>query len=358
MAFKFVLLDLPNETLSTILEHLNPDALAAIVLVCSRLQGVAERLLYTNIAITERVDSDPETIVIPRQTEGCCSAVRRRPHLSSSIKKVSIRWIRDRARNRQEFRLAPGVLQSLRYLLYSAPFIESLELHLAGFQGGYEELLGGCMFSLRYLALSGPVNAPLEWFLCTQPGIVQLHLGDQHLPLQLSSEDLPLLEIFRGDARTAASILPGRPVHGLGLNGYEPSQESLISFAYTKCPIRILDMSGLSITPNQLLTVSKYLTALETLRMRLALRHTLHFTFSGMMLLSALTQVLGAFQNLSSLDLSPTSVDGIRTVHNEAEEFSLCNVWAGVCPSLRRVKFPSHTDWVLPPDDVWVILQR
>ena len=47
-------------------------------------------------------------------------------------------------------------------------------------------------------------------------------------------------------------------------------------------PVKKLDLSALSVTPMQLLTISKHLTALETLRMRLALRHTLHFTFSGM----------------------------------------------------------------------------
>lgn len=63
------------------------------------------------------------------------------------------------------------------------------------------------------------------------------------------------------------------------------------------------------------------------------------------MLLSALTQVLGAFQSLAYLDLSPTSVDGVRGVHNVVEESQLCNVWAGVCPSLQRVRFPSGTEW-------------
>jgi hypothetical protein len=132
------------------------------------------------------------------------------------------------------------------------------------------------------MALSGPVNAPVEWFLRTQPNIIHLHLGDHHLPVHLAPHDLPSLETFRGDAKTAACILPGRPVLGLALNGHEPTEESLIAFAYTSQPIRRLDLGSLSVTPMQLLTVSKHLTALETLRMRLALRHTLHFTFSGM----------------------------------------------------------------------------
>lgn len=277
-----VLLALPNETLTTVIEYLGPQSLARLVRVCRRLQGVGERLLYGEISISESVDGDPDAIVTPHQTDGCCTAVRRRPHLALSVKKISIRWIRDRARSHHHLRLAPGVIYGLRTLLQMSVLTESLELHLAGYGGGYAELFDGCGFQLRYLALSGPVNAPVEWFIRNHPGIVHLHLGDHHVPLCLAPDDLPLLETFRGDPQTAASILPGRPVRGLALSGHEPSEQSLIAFAFTKRPIRRLDLSGLSITPNQLLTISKHLTALETLRMRLALRHTLHFTFSGM----------------------------------------------------------------------------
>jgi hypothetical protein len=63
------------------------------------------------------------------------------------------------------------------------------------------------------------------------------------------------------------------------------------------------------------------------------------------MLLSALTQVLGAFHNLAHLDLSPTCVDGIRGMQNVVEEQQLCTVWTGVCPSLQRVKFPTGSEW-------------
>ena len=64
------------------------------------------------------------------------------------------------------------------------------------------------------------------------------------------------------------------------------------------------------------------------------------------MLLSALTQVLGAFAVLADLDLSPTAVDGVVSGQNEAEERALCDAWSRVCPSLRRVKFPSGTEWI------------
>jgi len=71
------------------------------------------------------------------------------------------------------------------------------------------------------------------------------------------------------------------------------------------------------------------------------------------MLLSALTQVLGAFQSLAYLDLSPTNVDGVRGVHNENEELSLCLSWSGVCTSLQCVIFPSGTEWALFRDGTW-----
>ncbi|KAI5124261.1 hypothetical protein M0805_005110 [Coniferiporia weirii] len=350
------LLSLPNETLSTVLAHLPPGSLVSLVRVSRRLQSISERLLYSDISISDSVDGDPDTIVTPYQTQGCCTAVRRRPHLASSIRRILIRWSRDRARQHHECRFAPGVLRGLHDLLLAAAQIDVLELHLAGLPAGYDyaELLGGTAFHLRRLALSGPVDGPVEWFLRVQPGVVHLQLGDHRRPLVLAPHDLPLLESFRGDARCAASVLPGRPVSGLALSGYEPSEELLVAFAYSKLPIRRLDLSGLSVTPTQLLTISKHLTALETLRMRLALRHTLHFTFSGMMLLSALTQVLGAFQSLAHLDLSPTNVDGIVGVHNEVEEHSLCTVWAGVCPSLQRVNFPSGSEWArATPDGIW-----
>lgn len=69
------------------------------------------------------------------------------------------------------------------------------------------------------------------------------------------------------------------------------------------------------------------------------------------MLLSALTHVLGAFTTLSELDLSPTTVDGIVSGHeqNETEERALCEDWNRACPALKRVRFPSGTEWIVVP---------
>ncbi|KAH8111068.1 hypothetical protein DFH11DRAFT_1690543 [Phellopilus nigrolimitatus] len=296
-----LLLSLPNESLTTVFAYLPPPALAALVRVSRRLQLLAERLLYS-------------TIVISEPTFACCAAVARRPHLAACIRRLAVRWSRDRAAAHLPYRLAPHVAPALRALLHAAPHIDALELHLAGFPAA-----PSCAPSPPSSTSTSPTTAARS---CLAP------------------HDLPRLASFRGDARCAAALLPGRPVSALALSGHEPTAPVLRACACSSRPIRRLDLSALSVTPTQLLTISKHLTALEILRMRLALRHTLHFTFSGMMLLSALTQVLGAFQSLAQLDLSPTSVDGIVGVHNEVEELSLCTAWAGVCPSLRRVKVP------------------
>lgn len=75
------------------------------------------------------------------------------------------------------------------------------------------------------------------------------------------------------------------------------------------------------------------------------------------MLLEALTHVLRNFPSLATLDLSPTNVDGVRGVRTETDEASLCSTWAGVCPRLRRVTFPSGTDWSVSPAGIWMSQQ-
>ena len=121
--------------------------------------------------------------------------------------------------------------------------------------------------------------------LRAQPTLRDLYLGGDtaRQALALTPNDLAWLSSFRGDARVAASVLPGRPVTVLTLsNGGEPSEAVLRACACTARPVRRLDLSALAVTPTQLLAISKHLTQLHALRMRLALRHTLHFTFSGM----------------------------------------------------------------------------
>lgn len=276
------LLSLPNETVQTVFEFVTSTAdLAAAVRVCRRLHGVVERALYTNIVIVDPIDNQSSSAVIPHKTICCCTTIIRNQYLTSFIKKFHVRWTTNRVRI-PEGGLPQEVVEWLRRVLQRSVHIESLELHLAGFSGFYQEILDGCFFQLRYLSLSGPTNKPIEWFLHYQPTLVHLYLGDQHLPLDLLPEDLPLLEWFRGDLITAASVLPFRPVTALSLIGRELTEDYLRAFSCSSTPIRVLDLGGLSITPMQLVMISKHLPALESLRMKLALRHTLHFTFSGM----------------------------------------------------------------------------
>jgi len=38
------------------------------------------------------------------------------------------------------------------------------------------------------------------------------------------------------------------------------------------------------------------------------------------------------------------------------EEHALCREWSRACPSLRRIIFPSQTEWILDNDDGWHLI--
>ena len=88
----------------------------------------------------------------------------------------------------------------------------------------------------------------------------------------------------------AASLIPGRPVQTLGLVGQEPfvSERDLARLARGSAPVRALDLSAMSVTPTLLRDVSRHLPSVQILRVRLALRHTLHFALSGIVSISFL----------------------------------------------------------------------
>jgi len=72
-------------------------------------------------------------------------------------------------------------------------------------------------------------------------------------------------------------------------------------------------------------------------------------------ILAGLSSVLNAFTQLSFLDLSPTAIDGVGRA-DSSEEHGLCVEWHRACPTLRRVVFPSQTEWVLNCNDmIWNI---
>jgi hypothetical protein len=130
--------------------------------------------------------------------------------------------------------------------------------------------------SLRTLALHGIGESP-EFILRNHPSLLNLKLGDYHKPLRLQPSDVPLLRSFRGYPITAASLLPGRPVQALSLVRCElATEQDLASITSGSSPLRSLDLSAVSVTPVLLRYLSRHLSHVEWLKVRLALRHTLH----------------------------------------------------------------------------------
>ena len=285
---------LPNETLATIFLHLHPGILARVLRVSPRFRAVAERILYTNIYIAETL---PHANPTPHFTLLCCDTIIRRPHLSEVVRKVGIRWQTEPGPREYYMGFIEPILQTINRTLRTLANLESLELSL-GLAGGTissRGLLNECHFpSLRLFALSGigrgnlPLKSyptpspPIEWFLSATPSIQHLRLVDCYEVLDLQRSDLPILTTFRGSASTAASILPGRPVQQLGLVGHEfVTEKDLERIARSSVRIRWLDLSTMSVTPILLRDISRHLFGVEFLKLKLALRHTLHHALSG-----------------------------------------------------------------------------
>ncbi|EKM50140.1 uncharacterized protein PHACADRAFT_264701 [Phanerochaete carnosa HHB-10118-sp] len=352
--------------LATVFENLQADVLVQVVRVCRRFHAVAERALYTNIAVAENV---PRSSPVPHKTVTFCHTILTHPHLAESPKKVAVRWVTESGPREPYMQHIEPVLQLLNRALRMLHGLESLELAL-GMSGGSissRGILSDCAFPhLRLFALSGvgrgglPAKThptptpPIEWFLAETPSIVHLRLADCYEVLHLSAADLPCLRTFRGSAPTAASVLPGRPVQLLSLVGHEfVTERDLERIACASVRIRWLDLSSMSVTPLLLRDISRHLFGVEHLKVKLALRHTLHHAMSGISLLVGLTSVLGAFPELNQLDLSPTALDGVGD-SNVSDEQTLCDSWSRGCPTLRHIIFPSGTEWLRRDDARWV----
>ncbi|GJE93310.1 F-box protein [Phanerochaete sordida] len=361
---------LPNELLAAVFENLRSDALLQVVCVSRRFHAVGERTLYANVAIAEAV---PRSAPVPRKTVTFCTTLLAHPHLAEGTRKLAVRWHTD-AGPREPY-LAPlePVLALLNRALRLLRALDALELAL-GLSGGpltSRGILAGCAFpALRTFALSGvgrgapphkthaAPSPPVEWFLAAVPTLTHLRLGDCHEGLALPPGALPALRAFRGSAPTAASVLPGRPVAVLALVGHEfVTERDLAALARSSVRVRVLDLSAMSVTPLLLRDISRHLSGVAHLKVRLALRHTLHHALSGISLLVGLTSVLGAFPELSQLDLSPTALDGVGT-SNAADEATLCASWGGGCASLRHIVFPSGTEWARRADARWAPVPR
>jgi hypothetical protein len=157
---------------------------------------------------------------------------------------------------------------------------------------------------------SQPYTSILTQFLSSPqsvPALQQLCLLDHHSPLDLPPNALRHLTAFRGSVRTATCIVPGRPVRKLSLlgpdsdlqindlsNPYPTSYPNssvnsnrlqiLHRLTQTTTPVRVLDLSAMSVRLGILKGVAG-IGALgrdvEVLRVRLTLRHTLHYALSG-----------------------------------------------------------------------------
>lgn len=177
--------------------------------------------------------------------------------------------------------------------------------------------------SMRTLALNGigtPPPPDLERLLQTHPALHNLRLSDYRRALHLTPADLPHLRSFRGYPATAASLLPGRPVQALGLVGCceLATEEDLVRIARGSVPVSALDLSGMSVTPALLRSVSRHLSQVEWLKVRLALRYAL----SGSIVrhVSRLTSITCLLSSLFS-------------------PFHIFFFWVGVCLLTERAFF-------------------
>lgn len=279
---------LPNETWNAIFQSLETSDLASVARVSHRWGAIAERVLYASVSICEDFSS---SFQLPRKTSACCEGLARRPYLVEVVKSFHVRWTIDYS---VIYTLNwESVLDDLANTLRSLAFLESLDLclNLTRYWIFHSwDLLRHCHFpSLRHFSLTGMGYTPVAWFLNTTPSIRHLSLVDYRQNLALVPRALPLLCSFRGSPTSAASVVPGRPVQCIELVGQgevehewiNTARDAMSKMAMASLPVRYLDLSSMSVTPMLLSDISKHLSDLEVLKVRFALRHTLHFANTG-----------------------------------------------------------------------------
>jgi hypothetical protein len=280
---------LPNEILSAIFEGLSQSTLTRLARVCPSWRATAERLLYASVIIRENLPSLPPHVnpnlappIVPWVTLRCCETLDVRPHLAVVVRRFHLRWAAEHMRT--PGRLLNVAQDIIQILLPRLVHLESLELSfgLGAFrdQPPLANLLGTCALPcLRALALSGMCGTP-EPVLQRNPGLLHLKLPDYAAPLRLQPNDLLGLISFHGTPAAAASLLPGRSVSTLGLVGHEFVTEADLA-RMARAPVSVLDLSRMNVTFVLLRDVSCYMAGITVLRMRLALRHTLHYALPG-----------------------------------------------------------------------------
>lgn len=303
---------LPNESLTAIFEHLSPHSLTRVILVSHRCRALAERILYSSIIISETTtlvslpaspessrDNPPQqpqsqtaTPSVPRRTLRVCETLSTYGHLAEIVRRFHIRWNTDAVKNPQYLLvIAQNIIKTL---LPTFVHLESLELSL-----GLSEILplasvahifpdpstGAGLFTLpflRHLFLSG-LGAPPTSLLTNHPSLQHFRLLSYPHPLPaLPSTCLSNLQSFRGHPSTAASLLPGRSIETLSLVGYDIIAEDVLkAMAGGQSPVRTLDVSSVPVTPKSLVELARWFSGVRSLKVKLALRHTLHFALSG-----------------------------------------------------------------------------
>ncbi|KAL1742114.1 hypothetical protein HDZ31DRAFT_66263 [Schizophyllum fasciatum] len=362
---------LPNETLAAIFSFLAPSEIVTLTCASRRFNAVAERILYASIAISDTLD---DAQVLPYRTLRFCDAILRRGHLHDVVKHLGVRW--HAAENCDKASVAQPLRDvgcwRLRAALRTLPALESLELLLGPANLGPDANMHAieitihecalphlryCSFGTEWAKDARPYGPVLDAFLGACAGALHhLKLYDHRGVVNVPPGIFPQLVSFRGYANAAASLLPSNGVTYLALTGQDSdvTRENLPRMALGRVPLRYLDLAGMSVRPVLLRSVAECFPALEGIKIRLALRHTLHYAMSGIRLLSALSSVLSSFPSLTYLDLSPTGVD--QAAQSSAEE-ELCSQWQQACPTLRTIVFPSETQWVLGNNGSWGIAQ-
>ena len=317
--------NLPNEIFTPILSFLPAASLQQALLISHRFRTLAELLLYTSVSIQEAVQLTGSQDGGPYKTWRWCRTILERPHLVHCVKSLTIKWFADhhaRHAHQHPYYARPAhpaaaaligdidlepVFVELATILPNLTILESLELHLPTPPSKPTDstthlalgnrLLGSTSFpNLSHLAISGLVPPPQFFLPSSCPTLKTLRFSDIHeLPYPFPYDALPKLSSFKGSPGTAAVVLPGRPVRSLGLVGFEclrvTEWEGISRVQSIEDPasyrgIETLDLSGMSVTPSLLLDVARWVPTVRDLKIRLALRHTLHHTLGGIVSIS------------------------------------------------------------------------
>lgn len=290
---------LPNEILFAIFSDCYPNTLTVIARVSHSFRYIVESILYSSISIYDEIsESSPQ----PLRTLRWCESMQRRSYLFENTRKLQIRWHAENPGVLMSSSLIPActkISQTLR-LLTSLESLEiflgpanlmaqaepaSLRMHMVEHVIRDTRLphMRHCSLGADYTKGAQPYTSVLPVFLASAPLLRHLKLFDHHTPIDLPPGAIPNLISFRGTANAAATLLPGRPVQALALVGQDSdvTRENLPRMTLTALPLRNLDLSAMFVRPVLLKNVSTHFPTVQSLRVRLALRHTLHYAFSG-----------------------------------------------------------------------------